>query len=303
MRLCHVFALSIVLVLPAAAGCPNGGSSGGKSLNQQYSDALKISAADARARELVRIADQQFQAGDRSGAERSLRDAEEAAKSLSDPAGQAGALVTVAGGKARTGNAAGARRTLGEVGKMLEKIANFEQRVLVQSRMGSVYGRELGDKNAAQGELSQAEAGIARLQDVTGQILAVAAIAQSYHAAELADDAQRVIGTGLEIARAADRPRQRSDSITRLATAQARMNNTEAAAALFDEALATARSIPDDLSRAHALIEIATAHSQAGQKAKAAELFKEAEDVSEKIADQGLKREVLDKIQAGRAKL
>ena len=91
-------------------------------------------------------------------------------------------------------------------------------------------------------------------------------------------------------------PRQRSDGLGEAAAALSGTAESPQAAALFEEALTSARQIEDPVSQAHALADLAARLGRSRQGEKAREVLAEAERAADRISDRGLQQEVMEKI-------
>ena len=154
------FCLVAMCVAPLL-GC-GGGQPAGKPLNEQYQEALKISDASQRVKKLVAVAQKQQQAADQVGMSTSLGAAENAAKSIADPAEQASALIALASGYARLDQSPQAMKGLLDTATTAsDKVEDPEAKANVLAELGSALGRELKNPELATYHLKNAESAAA----------------------------------------------------------------------------------------------------------------------------------------------
>ncbi len=286
-----------LLILPAIVGC-GGPKNNGKSLTEEYQEALALPNADGRARALIRVAKKQENAGDRAGAERSLDDATNASDEVTDPAPRAGVFNALADAQAKTGLFGDAKRSLKEVRKACEdESIDAEQKVIIYSKMAVTYGAYLKKKENAETYLEMAADLAVGVESPLGKVSSLMTVAEEFQKLDMASEADKLVTQSLEVAKSISDPRDQADAIASIASSLGQMGKEDQARTTFDEAIGTAEKIEDIVSKAHALADLAPKLAKVGRKSDARELLKKAAAAADKITgDKGLQNEVREKI-------
>jgi tetratricopeptide (TPR) repeat protein len=279
----------------AVAGCGGDRGTGEPTLQEQYERALGVANPETRAKRLVSVAFKQERAGDSAGAEQSLRQAAESCGKIEDLRGRTRALNSLAYAQGKLGLLSEAKSSLKQVRKAAQQLEDPESKVAALSSMAVTYGRFLGNPTAADVYLREAEAVATATSEPVPKTRGLMEVAYRNHQLDRKENAAGLAAQALEQARAIPMPRQRSDAIACVASRMSMMKMAESQQ-LFGEALESARAIDSDVSRAHALADIGIRLARAGQTQQAREILKEAESAADQIKDQGLQREILNKI-------
>jgi hypothetical protein len=285
-------ALSIVSPL----GC-GGGQPVGKPLTEQYQDALKISDASQRVKKLVAVAQKQQQAADQMGMTTSLGAAENAAKSIADPADQAGALIALASGFAKLDQSPQATKGLVDAATLAsEKIDDPEARANVLAELATAIGQGLKNPELAAYHLKNAETAAAavELHQIRSRLLGKIAVA--YHDIELSAECDRLSTEAREFAAGRDQPREQVDCLAELAAAYYRGKLPKKGEAAVSEARQLAATIAEPESRGYALVRVAQVLKTANQKDVARSVLVEAQDIAGGIKDGSLRAPLLEEI-------
>jgi hypothetical protein len=129
------------------------------------------------------------------------------------------------------------------------------------------------------------------------------AIAGRFQEIENTEESQRAADAALELARGIEDPRRRCETLAEAAVRLHKNGQSEAAAAVFDEAASAAGAITgNDVSRAYALLTLADKLHATGQNARAAGVLKTAEDLAFRV-DDGDKEPLLAQLNKQRNKL
>jgi hypothetical protein len=293
---------SMVVAL-LALGC-GGGEKPGKSLTQQFNEAMKVSDAGLRARRLVGVAEKQHKAGDLSSCTSSLAAAKEAAMSVSDAVSQANTLNLVAGGYARLdGNAEDIKSLLKESAKAIERIEDAGAKVQPLAELAAATSVHLKNKDAALSHLKSAEDAAAQIELPPNRTQAWGRIAVAYSKAAEIAEAERVMSAARSFADEQMDPRTRADCLAEIGSAWHSLKDTEQSQNAFAAAEQTAGAIEDQQSRAYALLHLAQKISKAKQKAEARKLLLAAQDVALKVKDTSIRGPLVEEIDAELKKL
>ena len=295
-------ALPLILLIASlaclSAGC-GGGAPKGKSLNEQYQDAMKLSDGTQRARKLVALAEKQHQSGDLLGATSSLAAAKAAAYSVTDAASRASALTVVAGGHARLGQSQSEiKQILSDASKAIDEIKDADARVPALADLAAFTGEHLKNPDLAASHLQRAEESAAAISLPKTNVLAQSRIAVAYHKLNQTEEANRVIGRMFELSRGQSDARQQADCLAEIAITLERMGQAEASQAAFAEARTAADEITADDSHAYALLNIAKRASAAKRTEEARQLLSKAQDLALKVQDTSVRNPLMEEIDA-----
>jgi tetratricopeptide (TPR) repeat protein len=299
-RLELTFMLAACAVLVADCGSrPKG-----KSLAQQYQDALKLPDAVERSRRLTGIAEKQQQAADLLSASQSLAAAKEAAHAVADPGSRAAALIRLSGYYVRLEQSASQAQTvLNDARQAIGQVRDVDAKVPLLADLAAARGQHLKDADGAANDLKSAEEAAATIELPLTKTRSLTRIAVAYGKLELANEAERVLAAALDYARSQPDPRQKCDCLAEVAAARAAMKQSDQAMKLLDEARESAGAIAADDSRAYALINLAQKAKSGGRKQTARDLLSQAEDIARNLNDNSIRSPLLDDIQAARTDL
>lgn len=281
--------VAIAMCFVAIAGC-GGGKSGGNapagggiSIQEQYKRALADQNPATRVSALVRVADQQQQAGDSSGAQNSYREALKSVGEIKDLYQRVGAETLLASAYARTGNKAEAVKLLKNSLALTEKIEDTSNRVESLAGIGGVYAGDLKQSGDGTSKLKDAEALADGISEPRDRMSALAAIIGGYHKAGKTADVDRLVGKAGEVAGGITDIRQKSDALTEFGRVLVASGRKEDGIAQLDAAAAAAKQISDAYSKAYALANVAEKYALSGDSAKARALLSEADEIAKGI--------------------
>jgi tetratricopeptide (TPR) repeat protein len=286
-------------------GCGGGGGNEGPTLTQQYQAAMAVANPDSRVIRLIEVAKAQDAAGDASGAERSLKDAVEAAGEITnDTFGQASAFGDIAEMQGQCGLRGSAKKSVQMARDLQEEIETPKNRVAVLCKISLTYGRYLDNPKAAEAYMNKAKGLVNELEDPVDKVDGLMDLAQTCQEMEMPEQADVMVDAAIAAANAIQRPRDRCDTITQVASRLIAMNQKEKAVARFEEAITATEVIETPESQAFALAEIGYAMGKAGMYDRAYALFDKASEVSyKKVTDAGLQAEILERIDRYRGEL
>ena len=293
--------ISVFSLLLTLAGCGGGDSgSGGPTLAQRQATAMRMSNPDARAAELVKVADAQYAAGDRGGGNASLAAAKAAVNEIEEASTRAGVGITVAMALAKHGEDMDAKELLKGVRTTVEADPDPAAKARGLARLALAYGTSLNNPTAAGTYLADAGKLIDAIASNLDRVAVLLEMASAYHQIDRAEEAEAQLTAALEAARATEAPRDQATLLVSTANRMHAMQKTEQAKEVLAEARTAAASVSDDLSRGYALLDLGTAYRTMGDAATSAALLDEAEKAAEKIGDTGLRTELTDAIRRAR---
>jgi hypothetical protein len=295
--------LSIALAGVTLCGCGGGGKQG-KSLTQQFQDALKVSDTSLRARRLIAVAEKQKTAGDVSGMTTSLGAAKEAAAAVTDPVSQANTLILVAGAYARLDQSTDqVKLLLRDAGKSIDRIEALDAKVLPLADLAAATSQHLQNADAAAFHLKAAEQAAEKIELPSSRVRALGRIGGAYGKAKLDSEAERVMSQAGELAESQSDPRVKADCQAEMAAAWHALGNSDQAQADFTAAEQTAATVADKSSQAYALLNIAQKARAAKQAALARKLLLQAQGVAEKVEDGSIRGPLIEEIHGALKKL
>ena len=302
-RVSLVVACSLLLLLPATLGC-GGNSKAGKSLTQEYQDALKISDAGQRARKLAGLAKKQKTAGDVIGMGTALSAAKDAALSVKDPGSKSSALITVADTAASLEQGQDEIKSLlREAGKAVEAVPDPDARVPLLADLAAATGKHLKNQTAAAAHLKTAEEAASSITSSVTKVTAMTRVAAAYGKLDAQADASRVLDAATEFAKGLADPRQKCDCLAEIAVALAGMQRSDESKALFTAAQDAAGEIGDAENQGYALVNLAQKAAAAKNKALAPSLLDQAAAAADKVSDKGARDPLQQEIAAVRKSL
>jgi hypothetical protein len=302
-RVSLLLGLAITILLGSATGCGSGSSQGGKSLNQQYQDALKISDAGQRARKLATLAKSQQTAGDVIGMGEALASARQAAMAVKDPGSKSSALLVVAEAAASLEQSQDdIKSLLREAGKAIESATDPDVRVTLLADLAAATGKHLKNQTAAAAHLKTAEEAAEEISDSSSvtKVTALTKIAVAYGKLGSSADAERVLASATEFAQSLADEREKCDCLAEMAVAQAKMQNADASKALFASAEEAAGKIMDPESQGYAFLNLARKAAAAKNKSQAGSLLDQASAAADKVTDSGARGSLQQEISAER---
>lgn len=301
-RISILVLLAAVVAIPS--GCNGGAPKGGKSLSQQFQDALKIADAGQRARKMAQVAESQHAAGDILGMGSSLSAAKEAALSVKDASSKATTLIYVAGAYARLEQSKEEIKSLlKEAGAAIGGIADPDARVPVLSDLAAATGTHLKNPAAAEAHLKTAEEAAEQIDGSVTKVTALTKIATAYGKLKSAEEAARVLAAATEFARARTDAREKCDCLAEVALALAGMQRAEESNAMFGEAQQAASEISDAENQGYALLNVAQKATTAKNKKLASSLLDQAAAAADKVTDSGARAPLQQEISGARKSL
>jgi len=288
-----------LLGLIAVPGC--GGTTRKKpvaTIAERLARARKDKSPGGTARELARIARQQLESGDKTGAGKTITEARKAVPDDGDAVIFAPRLVEIAAVQADLGDRKQARATIDAAVTAIGGVSDAALKAGLLAKAGVVYGAKsggIGDAGAAKKVLDQAK-------DAAGEVperfrpQTLAAVALGYSDAGLAGDAGEMVQALEETAGAIEDPRAKAEALATVATVRAKGGDKGDAAKLLADAAKVAKSIDAAANKTFALVAVAKAMRSTGDRKGAAGLLAEAEKAAGKIADPEQQKEALGEV-------
>ena len=297
MRALLLLGLTLAMLLGSTLGCGGGSPKGGKSLTQQYQDALKIADAGQRARKLAALAKSHKAAGDVIGVGTTLAAAKEAALAVKDPGSKSSALINVAEAAASLDQSPDdIKSLLREAGKALETVKDPDARVPLLADLAAATGKHLKNQTAAAAHLKTAEESAAEITGSVTKVMALTKVAVAYGKLDSSADADRVLARATEFAQGLADERQKCDCLAEIAVAQANMQHTEESRALFTSAEEAAAKIMDPENQGYAFLNLARKATAAKNKSRAGTLLEQASAAADKVTDSGARSSLQQEI-------
>jgi len=294
---CHI----VLITLVALAGCGGGSAPERLSFDEQVRRAARQSAPDLRARELIRIAGEQFQAKDNAGAMQTVKLARQAADEVTDLATRAGVYCAGAETLARAGQSSTAGEFIRAAVAAAEKIEDLESRARQFARVAQAQARLSPDD--AKATLQQTEKLAESIPDAYGRVLVLSLAARSYDMLGRGDEGQRVFSAALLLAGSIDDAQRRTMALAEIALQQAMAKRQEEAQKTFQQALQQSEQVQPALARVHAMADVAEKLSRAGSAARAHQLLIQAEKLAASIPQADAQNEALLLVRSLMAKL
>jgi hypothetical protein len=294
---CHIGLIALV----ALAGCGGGSAPEKLSFDEQVRRAARQSSPDLRARELIRIAGEQFQAKDNAGAMQTLKLARQAADEVGDLATRAGVYCAGAEALARAGQSSTAGEFIRAAAAAAEKIEDLESRARQFARVAQAQARLSPDD--AQATLQQTEKLAEGIPDVYGRVLVLALVGRSYDTLGRSEEGQRVFSAALLLAGSIEEAQRRTMALAEVALQQAMAKRQEESQKTFQQALQQSEQVQPVLARVHAMANVAEKLSRAGSPARAHQLLIQAEKLAASIPQPDAQNEALLLVRSLMAKL
>ncbi len=279
-----------VLFVSVLAGCGSGEKEG-PNIKAELKKAMAITDPSARARNLVKVANKQREAGDAVGAKSTLNTAAAAAEEVSDAASKAGTLVQVGASLLKGGDLSAGKDVLKKAEKVAETIEDPAKKAPVLAELAVAYQKENADK--ANYLLTQARETATSITDSEQKGTALARLGDALVRADMKDEAKKVVADVADLARALEGKRKQADGLMDAALLAAKVD-PELSAALIAEAEQAADAETDAYSKGHAWLSIAKKFAAAGKKADARTRVDKAMDLSDKVKSQSEREELRD---------
>jgi len=279
------------------AGCgSNGDKKNGLSLDDKYREALKEENPQIRAKKLITIAGKQQEAGTKSAAKQSLKDALKAAGEIEAARDRAALLNSIAYAQGKAGLIGDAKDTLKATGKAIEEIEDAASKIRETARRAVPYHVHLKDAEMAKAQMDSAEQLAETIENPAIKVESLLDVAYNYNRMQLADDVGRLVDKAVEAAKTVEDPRARCDAVVAVARKLITMKKKDKATTFLEEAVKLTDAIEEPVTKGHAMAEIAKEMGRAGDAAGARKLLDKAEGVAVKIDDVGLKKQLNKKI-------
>jgi len=301
-QLRSVIALLMIGLLAFAVGC--GGGDGEKdskgNIKARMNKAKKLPPA-RRAREYVKIAKDQKEIGDRSGAEETLKLAIQACEEIDveSKTDQAiNAYIDLAVELHKVGEKSKADEALRDARRATEKFKDddIEDRIQALARIAEAYAVHLKDKTKAERRLGDAQRLLEEAKDLStnNRIQSMAEIAKAAYGMKL-DSADQLIDDAKNLALGQERPADRVRSFLVLGKTMAELKRKKEARTLYSTAEDEAKKIENPVSQADALARVAKGLGELGDTARADKMLKSAYDLTRDVSD-GTQKPVQDMI-------
>ncbi|MCC7084858.1 MAG: hypothetical protein IT427_07615 [Pirellulales bacterium] len=300
--------VAALLMLPFASGCGGGksndrGAGGGISIQQLYTQAMADNNPPTRARKLVRVGEQQFRAGDMSGADTSYREAAKAIDEIKDPYLRASAETVLAGAYARSSGQTDAERLLKSAAALVANAESADNKVELLSNIAGVYAVNLRQPGNASAKLQDAEKLAGDIVAPSDRLTALAAIIRGYAKAKKTADVDRLVETAGELADGIQDPAKKADALSAFGRALVDADRKKQGVSRLAAAAEAANKIDVTYGKVYALASIAEQYAHAGDAAKARALLSECEELSKNISEIDLRADAQEKVRQVAASL
>ncbi|MBN2581245.1 MAG: hypothetical protein JXB10_19850 [Pirellulales bacterium] len=300
LRAC--FSCSVLLTV--LGGCNGRSDSGGPlSFAARIQKAEKQKDPHLRARQLLRIVDDQFRARDVFGAEDTLQLARLACRKIPEPVTQAHVFALLIEADALLDNKTAARRDFEAAGKALESIEEKGSKARALARLGQAQGVIKDDAGQAVATVRRAEKLAAELTDPLARGLTLIAAAEAFGKLGKTAEADRVIAQILQTAQAVPKGRSRVQLLAQTALLQHVLKRKDAAKKTFELAVETAEKLENLHQKANALADIAVEFSKTGDAKRTRQLLDQAENAAAKIPERDLQQQTLFRVRTLMSKL
>lgn len=303
-RFLVVCALALAILLPAIGCGTKKKGKKGLTVAQLKQKADKESSPDRKAAAYLKIAAQQLNSGDKTGAKASANEALAAVIKDGELAGEANQLaprlVEVADTLALVGDKKQARKALeaATADDVVNTIEDAVRKTQVLAEAGGIYGdkaKGIGDGGKAKELLAKANEA-AGAADERFRAEALAAVALGYTRSGLAKEAGDMVSALVEAARALEQPRAKAEALAAAANVKAQTGAKDEAKELLKEAADAAKSVERADGKAFALIAIAIATEANGDVKGSLSLLKEADKAANKASEPDMQKMLVEKV-------
>ena len=284
-------ALSLLLV-----SCGKPKSEVDNSVSGQLQRAMKIKNLSLRSKELLSIADTQFEHEDKLNGKATIGLAAETAKQIKIAYDRGAALNSTAYAFAKHDLLDKSSDALKEAYRTIADIEEADLAVAVLAKMGEIQLRFLDQLNTGEQMFQEASALAEKATNAEQKLRAKMNLAFHLNRVKRVEARDELIQQAFVALDEITDARQRSDVTADLASRLLQLEVTDLADQAFRQAEETAASIKDPLSQGYALCEISARLAKAKQSKAAKRLLDQAKEVAEKVADKGLRSELLKRI-------
>jgi len=286
-----VVAFSLLLI-----SCGKPKSEVDNSVSGQLQRAMKIKNLSLRSRELLSIADTQFEQEDTLNGKATIGLAAETAKQIKTSYERGAALNSAAYGFAKHDLLDKSSDALKEAYRTVADIEEADLAVAILAKMGEIQLRFLDQVNTGEQMFQEATALAEKATNPEQKLRAKMNLAFHLDRVKRVEDRDELIQQAFVALDEIPDARQRSDTSADLASRLLQLELTDLADQAFKQAEEEAVNIEDPLSQGFALCEISARLSKAKQPKAAKRLLNQAKEVAEKVADKGLRSELLKRI-------
>ncbi len=288
--------LTVSMVCLLLVSCGKSDDKQDGSIQGQLKQAMKIQSLRKRSKTLVEIADRQFEQDDVLGGTATIGLAVDTALEIKGTYERGAVLNSTAYAYGKHELVDKAADVLKHVSRTLEEVAEVDLLVALIGKMAEIEIRFLDHLNTGN-DLFEEGATIAENAEKPEEKV-IAKLNLAFHLDRLkrTEPRDELVDQAFEALEQIPDDRQRTDVTGDMASRLVQMQCLERSKRAFELAETYAATIAEPLSQGYALCEIRDRLRRAKQSAGAERVLAKARQVAEKVTDQGLRKELLNRL-------
>lgn len=295
-RLHASWCLTVSMVCLSLVSCGKSDDKPDVSVQGQLKQAMKIESLRNRSKTLVKIADQQFEQGDALGATATIGLAVDTALEIKGAYERGAALNSTAYAYGKHELVDKASDVLKQVSRSIEEVAEVDLSVALIGKMAEIQIRFLDQVNTGSDFLEEGATIAENAEKPEEKVIAKLTLAFHLNRLKRIESRDELVGQAFEALEEIPDARQRTDVTGDMASRLVQMQCLEMSKRAFEQAETSAEAIEEPLNQGYALCEIRDRLRRAKQAAGAERVSAKARQVAEKVTDQGLRKELLNRL-------
>ena len=288
--------LTISMVCLLLVSCGKSDDKQDSSIQGQLKQAMKIQSLRKRSKTLVEIADRQFEQDDVLGGKATIGLAVDTALEIKGAYERGAVLNSTAYAYGKHQLVDKASDVLKQVSRAVEEVAEADLSAALIGKMAEIEIRFLDHVNTGNDLFKEAATAAENAEKPEEKVIAKLNLAFHLDRLKRVEPRDDLVDQAFEVLEQIPDDRQRTDVTGDMASRLVQMQCLEQSKRAFELAETYAATIALALSQGYALCEISDRLRRAKQSAGAERVLAKARQVAEKVTDQGLRKELINRL-------
>ncbi|MDE0734482.1 MAG: hypothetical protein OSB47_01585 [Pirellulaceae bacterium] len=288
--------LTVSMVCLLLVSCGKSDDKQDSSIQGQLKQAMKIQSLRKRSKTLVEIADRQFEQDDVLGGKATIGLAVDTALEIKGAYERGAVLNSTAYAYGKHQLVDKASDVLKQVSRAVEEVAEADLSAALIGKMAEIEIRFLDHVNTGNDLFKEAATAAENAEKPEEKVIAKLNLAFHLDRLKRVEPRDDLVDQAFEVLEQIPDDRQRTDVTGDMASRLVQMQCLEQSKRAFELAETYAATIAEPLSQGYALCEISDRLRRAEQSAGAERVLAKARQVAEKVTDQGLRKELINRL-------